>query len=55
MFVKDYGPKPLVFNINKATIQNNNFRTTIWTGCNLQITLMSRYLAGYNFFYDFYK
>jgi len=41
LFVKDYGPKPLAFNINEAAIQNNNYRTTIWTGCYLQITLMS--------------
>ncbi|SEW37321.1 cupin domain-containing protein [[Clostridium] fimetarium] len=41
LFVKDYGPKPLVFNINEATKQNNNYRTTIWTGYHLQITLMS--------------
>jgi len=40
LFIKDYGPKPLVININKATIQNNNFRTTLWTGCHLQVTLM---------------
>ena len=41
LFVKDYGSKPLAFNINEAAIQNNNYRTTIWTGCYLQITLMS--------------
>ena len=39
-FIRDYGPKPLVVNINKVTIQNNNFRTTLWTGCHLQVTLM---------------
>ena len=40
-FLKDYGPKPLVVNINEVTLQNNNFRTALWTGCYLQITLMS--------------
>lgn len=38
--VIDYGPNPFVVNINDATLQNNNFRTTLWTGCHLQVTLM---------------
>ncbi len=37
----DYGPAPVAFNIDKATKQNNNFRTAIWTGDHLQLTLMS--------------
>ncbi|WP_332651413.1 cupin domain-containing protein [Lysinibacillus sp. 54212] len=37
----DYGPKPLVINIEKATEQNNTFRTALWTGKYLQVTLMS--------------
>ncbi|HOJ78624.1 MAG TPA: cupin domain-containing protein [Bacillota bacterium] len=37
----DYGTQPLVINIEEATEQNNNFRTTIWTGNYLQLTLMS--------------
>lgn len=39
--LRDYGPNPLVINIEKATRQNRNFRTTLWTGNYLQITLMS--------------
>lgn len=39
--LKDYGPKPFVVNINKATKQNKNFRTALWTGKHLQLTLMS--------------
>lgn len=39
--LKDYGPEPFVVNINEATKQNNNFRTVLWTGENLQVTLMS--------------
>ena len=39
--LKDYGPKPFVVNINKATKQNNTFRTALWTGNHLQLTLMS--------------
>jgi len=38
--VIDYGPNPFVVNINDATLQNNNFRRTLWTGCHLQVTLM---------------
>ena len=39
--VKDYGPKPFVVNINEATKQNNTYRTALWTGDHLQVTLMS--------------
>lgn len=37
----DYGPKPFVININEVTKQNNTFRTALWTGNHLQLTLMS--------------
>lgn len=37
----DYGPKPFVVNINEATKQNNTYRTALWTGTHLQVTLMS--------------
>ncbi|MBV4439872.1 cupin domain-containing protein [Clostridium tyrobutyricum] len=37
----DYGPQPFVVDIDKATKQNNNFRTALWTGSHLQLTLMS--------------
>ena len=39
--VIDNGPNPLVANIESLTIENTNYRTTLWTGKNLQITLMS--------------
>ncbi|NLY90838.1 MAG: cupin domain-containing protein [Firmicutes bacterium] len=39
--LRDYGPEPFVVNIAKATRQNSNFRTALWTGCYLQLTLMS--------------
>lgn len=39
--LKDYGPEPFVINIEKATEYNNNFRTALWTGEYLQLTLMS--------------
>lgn len=37
----DHGPEPFVVNIDQATKQNNTFRTTLWTGQHLQLTLMS--------------
>ncbi|MCT4544646.1 MAG: cupin domain-containing protein [Vallitalea sp.] len=39
--LKDYGPDPFVVDIEKATKQNNNYRIALWTGENLQVTLMS--------------
>ncbi|MGB2992134.1 MAG: cupin domain-containing protein [Paenisporosarcina sp.] len=39
--LKDYGPKPFVININEAAKQNNTYRTALWTGKHLQVTLMS--------------
>lgn len=36
----DYGPNPFVINIEKATLQNNCFRTALWTGTHMQLTLM---------------
>lgn len=39
--LKDYGSKPFVVNINTATTQNNTYRTALWTGDHLQLTLMS--------------
>ena len=38
---KDYGPEPFVINIEEAAKQNNTFRTALWTGKHLQLTLMS--------------
>lgn len=37
----DQGKKPFVVNIDEATKQNNTYRTAIWTGTHLQLTLMS--------------
>ena len=33
-------PEPCVINVEKMSVQNGNFRTTIWTGNCLQMTLM---------------
>ena len=38
---KDYGKKPWMVDIEDLTVKNENFRTTKWTGQNLQMTVMS--------------
>lgn len=38
---KDYGADPYVVDIEKDTLENANFRTTRWTGKNIQLTLMT--------------
>ncbi|PAV27939.1 cupin [Virgibacillus profundi] len=39
--LKDYGKQPFVVNIEDAAEANDTFRTALWTGDNLQVTLMS--------------
>lgn len=39
--ITDYGRGPLVLNIDQAAKQNNTYRTALWTGKHLQVTLMS--------------
>jgi mannose-6-phosphate isomerase-like protein (cupin superfamily) len=39
--LRDYGPNPFVVNIAEVTKQNPNFRLALWTGNNMQLTLMS--------------
>ena len=39
--IRDYGCQPFIFNIHHATNMNENFRTTLWTGQDMQLTLMS--------------
>ncbi|WP_421617924.1 cupin domain-containing protein [Brevibacillus sp. TJ4] len=39
--LQDYGTRPFVVNIHQASEQNNNYRTALWTGKYLQVTLMS--------------
>ena len=41
VLIKDYGSKPFVVNINEASKQNNTYRSALWTGKHLQVTLMS--------------
>ncbi|MHB1153317.1 MAG: cupin domain-containing protein [Eubacteriales bacterium] len=37
----DFGPDPFVVNIEDETLKNDYFRTALWTGNHLQLTLMS--------------
>jgi len=41
IMLRDYGGEPFVVNINQAAKQNNTYRTALWTGTHLQVTLMS--------------
>lgn len=36
----DFGPNPYVMDVPQSAMQNQNFRTAVWTGCHLQMTLM---------------
>ncbi|PID18494.1 hypothetical protein CSV62_08150 [Sporosarcina sp. P35] len=37
----DFGPMPFSTNITQAAKRNNTFRTALWTGDHMQLTLMS--------------
>jgi mannose-6-phosphate isomerase-like protein (cupin superfamily) len=37
----DEGPDPYVVDIEDATLSNENYRTTLWTGAHLQMTVMN--------------
>ena len=39
--LKDYGKQPFTIDIEDAAEDNRNFRTALWTGEHLQVTLMS--------------
>lgn len=43
---KDFGGNPLVINIEDYTLENETFRTAIWTGEYLQLTVMSIPVGG---------
>ena len=44
--LKDNGPRPYVVDIEAATVANENYRTALWTGGHLQLTLMSITVGG---------
>lgn len=37
----DHGTEPYVIDIQEATVENDTFRTALWTGSNMQLTVMS--------------
>jgi mannose-6-phosphate isomerase-like protein (cupin superfamily) len=39
--IKDYGSAPLTVNIERVTKMNDTYRTALWTGKDLQVTVMS--------------
>ena len=42
----DFGPEPFVTDIRAATLSNCTFRTALWTGKCLQLTLMCIPVGG---------
>ncbi len=42
----DHGKQPYVLDIEATTVENQNFRTTLWTGDHLQLTVMSIPVGG---------
>ena len=46
MDTKDHGPEPYVTNIEQLTLDNENFRTTVWTGKHIQLTVMTIPVGG---------
>lgn len=42
----DQGKKPWIIDMEKETLDNDNFRTTLWTGEYLQLTVMSIPVGG---------
>lgn len=42
----DQGPEPYVVDIEDATLSNDTFRTALWTGAHLQLTVMSIPVGG---------
>jgi mannose-6-phosphate isomerase-like protein (cupin superfamily) len=39
--IKDIGPQPQSFDLEKATVENHHYRAVAWSGKYLQLTLMS--------------
>ena len=44
--IRDFGAEPAVLNIDCLSKSNINFRTALWTGEHLQVTLMSIPVGG---------
>ena len=43
---KDHGKQPYVLDIEATTLGNDDFRTTLWTGEHLQLTVMAIPVGG---------
>ncbi|HMT51282.1 cupin domain-containing protein [uncultured Dietzia sp.] len=41
MTASDHGPEPYVVNIEDQTLANTNYRTTLWSGKYMQMTVMA--------------
>ena len=41
MTIKDTGPEPQSFDLERQTVENTTYRTVAWSGRYLQLTLMS--------------
>lgn len=46
MELKDYGRQTFAVDLEEFTASNNNFRTAVWTGEEMQMTLMSIEVGG---------
>ena len=44
--IKDVGPEPQSFDVERATKENANYRSVAWSGRYLQVTLMSIPVGG---------
>jgi len=40
-YITDFGSNPFIVDINRAAMYNDTFRTALWTGNHLQLTLMN--------------
>jgi mannose-6-phosphate isomerase-like protein (cupin superfamily) len=46
MSIEDIGPEPQSFDLERATVENTDYRAVAWTGKHLQLTLMSIPVGG---------
>jgi mannose-6-phosphate isomerase-like protein (cupin superfamily) len=46
MTIKDIGPRPQSFDLEEATRDNETYRSVVWSGRYLQLTLMSIPMGG---------
>ena len=46
MTIEDIGPEPQSFDLERATVENTDYRSVAWTGKYLQLTLMSIPVGG---------